>query len=120
MENQFRHHILEMQLEELKSRIVIAKSPCMINALQQALKVSKSDSTVLILENPASGKDFLPMSSIKIRRVPKNLSSKSTVGPFQNRWSSPNCSAMKRGPSREPREENRASWNWPTAAFYFL
>ncbi len=56
MKNQFRHHILEMQLEELKSRIVIAKSPCMINALQQALKVSKSDSTVLILGESGVGK----------------------------------------------------------------
>jgi PAS domain S-box-containing protein len=52
----FRHQMLEMQLEEVESRRVIAKSPCMQKALRQAIKVSTVDSTVLILGESGVGK----------------------------------------------------------------
>lgn len=54
--DQFRHQMLEMQQEQLKSRQVIARSPCMVKALQQALRVSKVESTVLILGESGVGK----------------------------------------------------------------
>ena len=56
IKNQFRHRILEMQQEDLHSRKVIAKSPCMIKALKQAIKVGEVDSTVLLLGESGVGK----------------------------------------------------------------
>ncbi len=56
IKDQFLHHMLEMQQLELESRRVIAKSPCMLKALRQALKVSKVDSSVLILGESGVGK----------------------------------------------------------------
>ena len=56
MKDQFRHHMLEMQQLELESRRVIAKSPCMLKVLRQALKVSTVDSSVLILGESGVGK----------------------------------------------------------------
>lgn len=56
IKDQFRHQILEMQQLELESRRVIAKSPNMIKALRQALKVSTVDSSVLILGESGVGK----------------------------------------------------------------
>jgi PAS domain S-box-containing protein len=56
MKDRFRHQMLEMQLEEVESRRVIAKSPCMQKALRQAIKVSGVDSTVLILGESGVGK----------------------------------------------------------------
>jgi PAS domain S-box-containing protein len=55
----FRHQMLEMQLEEVESRRVIAKSPCMQKALRQAIKVSTVDSTVLVLGESGVGKGVL-------------------------------------------------------------
>jgi PAS domain S-box-containing protein len=55
----FRHQMLEMQLEEVESRRVIAKSPCMQKALRQAIKVSAVDSTVLILGESGVGKGLI-------------------------------------------------------------
>src|SRR6185369_16213463 len=54
--NEFRHQLLEMQHEQLESRQVIARSPCMLKALLQALKVSKVESTVLVLGESGVGK----------------------------------------------------------------
>lgn len=54
--DQFRHQVLELQQEQLKTQPIIAKSPCMVKALKQALKVSGVDSTVLILGESGSGK----------------------------------------------------------------
>ncbi len=56
IKDQFRHQMLEMQQLELESRRVIAKSPCMLKALRQALKVSTVDSSVLILGESGVGK----------------------------------------------------------------
>lgn len=56
IKDQFLHHMLEMQQLELESRRVIAKSPGMLKALRQALKVSKVDSSVLILGESGVGK----------------------------------------------------------------
>ena len=55
----FRHQMLEMQLEEVESRRVIAKSPCMQKALRQAIKVSAVDSTVLVLGESGVGKGLI-------------------------------------------------------------
>jgi PAS domain S-box-containing protein len=56
MRDRFRDQILEMQLETVESRRVIAKSPCMQKALRQAIKVSAADSTVLVLGESGVGK----------------------------------------------------------------
>ena len=86
MKDQIRHHMLEMQLEELESSRIIAKSPCFINILQQALKVSAVDSTVLITGESGSGKGMIatlihkyssraeqPMIEINCGAIPENL-----------------------------------------------
>jgi PAS domain S-box-containing protein len=56
MKDRFRHQMLEMQLEEVESRRVVAKSACMQKALRQAIKVSAVDSTVLVLGESGVGK----------------------------------------------------------------
>jgi len=56
IKDQFRIQMLEMQREELEMRQIVAKSPNMIKALRQALKVSKVASTVLILGESGVGK----------------------------------------------------------------
>jgi PAS domain S-box-containing protein len=56
IKDQVIHHMLEMQQIEMESRRVIAKSPCMLKALRQALKVSIVDSSVLILGESGVGK----------------------------------------------------------------
>lgn len=57
--NQFRHQVLELQQEQLENRPIIAKSPGMVKALKQALKVSEVDSTVLILGESGVGKGLI-------------------------------------------------------------
>jgi PAS domain S-box-containing protein/TyrR family helix-turn-helix protein len=56
IQNQFRHKIVEMQKTNLKSQKVIAKSPCMLKAISQAIRVSEVDSSVLILGESGVGK----------------------------------------------------------------
>ncbi len=56
IKDQFRLQMLEMQQEQLETRQIIARSPSMIKALRQALKVSKVESTVLILGESGVGK----------------------------------------------------------------
>jgi len=55
----FRHRVQELQEEFLSNHPVVAKSPCMIKALRQALKVSEVDSTVLILGESGVGKGLI-------------------------------------------------------------
>lgn len=56
IKDQFRHQMLEMQQAELESRKIIARSPNMIKALRQAMKVATADSSVLILGESGVGK----------------------------------------------------------------
>jgi len=56
MKDQFRLQILDLQKTALKGRQLIARSPCMIKALTQALKVSGVGSSVLILGESGVGK----------------------------------------------------------------
>jgi PAS domain S-box-containing protein len=57
--NHFRQQMQELQQEWLADQDVIAKSPCMVNALKQARKVSEVDSTVLILGESGVGKGLV-------------------------------------------------------------
>lgn len=84
--DKFRHQILELQQEHLDARPVIAKSPAMVKALNQALKVSAVDSTVLLLGESGSGKGLFadlihknscranqPMIKINCGAIPESL-----------------------------------------------
>jgi len=86
IKEEFRHQILERQISELDADRVIARSTSFITALQQALKVSKVDSTVLILGESGVGKgliaDFIhkysgradnPMIKINCGAIPESL-----------------------------------------------
>lgn len=86
IKNQFRNHMLEMQLAEMESRRIIARSPCMAKLLQQAIKVSKVDSTALILGESGAGKELIadlihkhsnradqPMIKINCGAIPESL-----------------------------------------------
>jgi transcriptional regulator with PAS, ATPase and Fis domain len=55
----FRHQVQELQDDFLAGHPVIAKSPCMVKSLRQALKVSEVDSTVLILGESGVGKGLV-------------------------------------------------------------
>ena len=57
--DQYRNQVLELQQEQLTARPVIARSPAMVRALKQALKLSKVDSTVLILGESGVGKGLV-------------------------------------------------------------
>lgn len=59
LKDQLRNHMLELQYMDLESRRVIAKSPCMLKALRQAIKVSLVDSSVLLLGESGVGKGLL-------------------------------------------------------------
>ena len=59
LRDQFRCHMLELRQAELASRQVIARSPSMVNALKQALKVSAAHSSVLILGESGVGKGLI-------------------------------------------------------------
>lgn len=70
----FQHQILEMQQAELASTKIIAKSPAMIRALNQALKVSQADSSVLILGESGVGKGlFADLIHMRSKRTDKPL-----------------------------------------------
>lgn len=84
--DQFRHQMLELQQEHLDTRPVIAKSPVMVKALNQALKVSEVDSTILLLGESGVGKGLFanlihknsrradrPMIKINCGAIPENL-----------------------------------------------
>ncbi|PLX96710.1 MAG: Fis family transcriptional regulator [Desulfuromonas sp.] len=57
--NIFRDQILEQQQAALEARRVIARSPSMVKALEQAIKVSAADSSVLILGESGVGKGLI-------------------------------------------------------------
>ena len=57
--DQFRQQILELQQLSLNDRPLIAESPAMIKVIRQALKLSKVDSTVLILGESGVGKGLI-------------------------------------------------------------
>jgi PAS domain S-box-containing protein len=86
MKDQFRHHMLEMQQMELESRRVIARSPAMLKAFRQAVKVSAVDSSVLILGESGVGKGLIadlihknsrraekPLININCGAIPESL-----------------------------------------------
>jgi len=56
--DQFRHQVLELRQEYLDAHPVVARSPGMIKALKQALKLSEVDSTVLLLGESGVGKSL--------------------------------------------------------------
>jgi len=83
---QFRHQVLELRQQQLDKQPIIAKSPCMIKALKQALKVSEVDSTLLILGESGVGKGLIadlihqnsrraerPMIKINCGAIPETL-----------------------------------------------
>jgi len=59
MKDGFRDQILAMQQADLETRQIIARSPAMVRALQQGLKVAKADSSVLILGESGVGKGLI-------------------------------------------------------------
>lgn len=59
LSDEFREQLRALQLAEVESRQVIARSPNMLRALQQAIKVSKADSSVLILGESGVGKGLI-------------------------------------------------------------
>lgn len=59
LRDQYRSQMLELQQADLASRHVIARSPAMVNALKQALKVSAVNSSVLILGESGVGKGLI-------------------------------------------------------------
>jgi len=86
MKDQFRLQILEMQNAVQSTRKVIARSPCMVKALAQALKVSAANSSVLLLGESGVGKGLIadlihsnssraekPMIKINCGAIPESL-----------------------------------------------
>jgi len=57
--DQFRQQILELQQIQLENHQIIAESPDMVKVIKQALKLSKVDSTVLILGESGVGKGLI-------------------------------------------------------------
>lgn len=86
MGEHFRQQMLEMQLASLDSQAIVAQSPCFIKVLQQALRVSRVDSTVLILGESGTGKEVvadlvhkysaragMPMLKLNCGAIPESL-----------------------------------------------
>lgn len=84
--SQLREQMLAMQKLELESRHIIARSPGMVQVLQQAVRVGGADSTVLILGESGVGKGLLadmihshskrsqgPMVRINCGAIPETL-----------------------------------------------
>ena len=59
MKSRLRDQMVELQLEEVASRRVVARSACMRRALRQAVKVSTVDSPVLVLGESGAGKGVI-------------------------------------------------------------
>ena len=59
LRDQFREQMLALQQQDLDSRQIIARSPAMLRALQQAIKVAKADSSVLVLGESGVGKGLI-------------------------------------------------------------
>ena len=82
----YRDQIVEMQRAELESGKIIAKSICFVNCIQQAIKVSGVDSTVMLLGESGSGKGVVadlihrnsrrgnePMVKVNCGAIPETL-----------------------------------------------
>jgi len=59
LKDQLQYQLLEMQLAELTTNKIIARSPSMIKVLERALKVSPANSTVLITGESGVGKGLI-------------------------------------------------------------
>lgn len=59
LKDQLQYQLLEMQLAELKTHKIIARSPSMIKVMEKALKVSPAHSTVLITGESGVGKGLI-------------------------------------------------------------
>lgn len=59
LKDQLQYQLLEMQLADLKTHKIIARSPSMIKVLEKALKVSTVNSTVLITGESGVGKGLI-------------------------------------------------------------
>lgn len=59
LKDQLQYQLLEMQLAELKTNKIIARSPSMVKVLERALKVSSVNSTVFITGESGVGKGLL-------------------------------------------------------------
>lgn len=74
LSHHYQHQIMEMQQAELQSTKIIAKSPAMIRSLNQAIKVSQADSSVLILGESGVGKGlFADLIHMRSGRAGKPL-----------------------------------------------
>lgn len=74
LSDHYQHQILEMQQAELASTKIIAKSPSMIRSLNQAIKVSQADSSVLVLGDSGVGKGlFADLIHMRSKRAEKPL-----------------------------------------------
>lgn len=86
IKDRFRNKIVEMQQTKLDSRHVIAKSSCMLKAINQAIRISEVDSSVLILGESGVGKELFadlihknssradePMIKINCGAIPESL-----------------------------------------------
>lgn len=86
LKDQYKHQILDMQLEHLQEHQIIARSPAMVNVLHQAFKVSAVDSTVLLYGESGVGKGLIadiihkfsprsqnPMIRINCGAIPETL-----------------------------------------------
>lgn len=74
LSSHYQLQMLEMQQAELASTKIIAKSPTMIRALNQAIKVSQADSSVLILGESGVGKGlFADLIHMRSQRAEKPL-----------------------------------------------
>ena len=56
LSDQYRQDLLEMQIEEMESRQIIARTPAYVSIIQQAVKLGHVGSTVLILGESGTGK----------------------------------------------------------------
>jgi PAS domain S-box-containing protein len=86
LNDQYRQDLLEMQIEEMESRQIIAQTPEYINIIQQAVKLATVDSTVLILGESGTGKGVVadlihkysprkdhPMIKLNCGSIPESL-----------------------------------------------
>lgn len=86
LNNQYRQDLLEMQIEEMESHQIIAKTPEYINIIQQAVRLATVDSTLLILGESGTGKGLVadlihkysprkdhPMIKLNCGSIPESL-----------------------------------------------
>ena len=59
LNEQFKQNMLEMQIQELESRQIIAKTPVYVNIIKKAVKLGRVDSTVLLLGESGTGKGVI-------------------------------------------------------------